>query len=728
VRLVDLSCDVAGRFAAKLFAMAGWEVVRPIEERSGGIQDGLLTTYLDAHKTILPRFSPNDLDELLAGAELIFTSFDRGHWQGFAGLAMKLPQACSRITTSTYGTTGLYASWRGGPLAEWAAGGYFAITGEPDREPLIGPETLCGYVAGYTAAIAAEAALRLSRRTGSGCEVDISTMEAMLCVHQSTFSRVAAGLGRQRTGRYTETYPLVVRPCADGYVSLGVVTDEEFDRLAIAFGRPDLPMDERFATARARGANRDALDEELARFLIRHSAEEVVAILEEHAIAAGKVADCLELIDNPQLAYRAYWERTRDGAMMPGNPIPAARPFGGAPAAGTVGDREGALPLTGTVVLDFTAFWAGPSATRCLADLGATVIKVERPGSRVDLDDQLDDPAAVVQHLYHCKMNRHKRSLVVDLGSLEGQQAVLRLARKADVVVENFRPGVADRLGIGAEALGAANPYLVYVSLSGFGSAGPWAGKGSYGPTIEATSSIEARTGYCGGEPLRLGHTLPDGVGGLAGALAAMRGLRERDEQGRGGWVDVSQLEAYAAISGEEILAASRLRASPPRIGNRSRGGAIQGAFPCRGDDEWIAMRLTDGDDVQCFAELAEMPKLEELAVCDPRDDDAIERLIANYSTNWDKRELARLLQGAGLEAFAILKPEDLLADTHLADRGFFVKVEAGERVIPLPGTPFRSEPRLANADGQAPRFGEHTTAIMAAKDVPNRSEIAKAR
>ena len=252
MKVVVCSTDTAGRFAAKLLAMSGAQVVRP-----GRPGSTALDRYLDAHT----HGDPRPAAELVEGADVVFTTFDRGAYVGAgADPAIRAPDPpWVEITTSSYGVTGPYAGRRGGPLADWAAGGYLAITGWPDREPLAGPEHLCGYVAGYTAAIAAEAAVVERARTGRGRHVDVSTMEAMLNVHQSTFSRLAAGIVRERTGRYTEVYPLVVRPCRDGHVSLGVVTDAEFDRLAIAVGRADLAADPRFADGAARlGAPRRA--------------------------------------------------------------------------------------------------------------------------------------------------------------------------------------------------------------------------------------------------------------------------------------------------------------------------------------------------------------------------------------------------------------------------------------------------------------------------------------
>ena len=158
----------------------------------------------------------------------------------------------------------------------------------------------------------------------------------------------------------------------------------------------------------------------------------------------------------------------------------------------------------------------------------------------------------------------------------EGQEVARRLVAAADVVVENNRPGVMDGFGLGPGELCASNPRLVYISLSGYGSTGPWADRRSYGPAIEAASSVEGRTGYQGGEPLRLGHPLPDGVGGLAGAYATLRGLRERETSGLGGWFDISQLETYVAISGEDFVEGRPV----PRIGNQSRRGRVRVCIP----------------------------------------------------------------------------------------------------------------------------------------------------
>ena len=277
------------------------------------------------------------LEELVRASDVVVTSFDRGHYLGplDADGVRTLNAEVVHVTTSSFGTTGPAAAWRGGSLAEWAAGGYLYITGDPSREPLCGPEHLCGYVGGYTAAIAVQAGSILRKRTGRGSHIDVSVMAAMLSMHQSTFSRLGVGIVRQRTGRYTEVYPLTVLPCRDGYVSLGSALDEEFDRLALAVGMPEILGDPRFADPAARAQHRDDLDALLVPWLAEREAAQVVEIVQAAGLPCAKVATPTEVLANPQLDARGYWEYvTVDGVRgrMPGSPVLPAKAAEAAPS------------------------------------------------------------------------------------------------------------------------------------------------------------------------------------------------------------------------------------------------------------------------------------------------------------------------------------------------------------------------------------------------------------
>ena len=708
---LDLSCDVAGRFAARLFAWGGTRVVRVAPDLA---EPESLTLYLDSGKE---RASADELPALLAQCDLVFTSSDQGAYLGFADVSA-VPDRCIHVTTSSYGATGPYAAWRGGSMADWAAGGYLYITGDPSREPLAGPENCCAYAAGYTAAFGAEAALIGRKRAGDdggqGRHLDISTMESMLLLHQSTFARTQAGDVRRRTGRYTEVYPLTVLPCRTGHVSLGVVSDAEFDKMAIAMGHPEWTADPRFVPREVRWEHRDAMDAALSEFLLQHDADAVVALLQEGGVACAKVAGAGDIADNPQLAHRGYWESVPGGGVMPGYPLRVFRAFEGGPAkAIPLAPANAHLPLAGIKVLDFTIFWAGPSAARTLADLGADVVWVEQPGSREDTELEpgaAASPYDLMQNLYATKMYRGKRSIHLDLTRPDDRNVAHALAHEADVVLENYRPGVAAKLGVGPEELAKINPGLVYVSLSGWGASGPWADWRSYGPSIEAASSIEGRTGYRaddgGGDPLRLGHAFPDATGGLAGALAALRGLRQRLDGAPGGWFDVSQLEVYAALAGEGILEATRHGRGIELVGNRSRLGAFQGVFPCRGEDQWIAIRLGGANDIARFGQAA---GIDSALFADP---DRAEAATAAFTLLHDKAELTARLQALGLEAFPALDALELLADPHLAARGYFLDVPAGNRICKVPGTPLVASPPIADATHPAPRPGQHSQEI----------------
>ena len=305
---------------------------------------------------------------LLKGADVVFSTFDAGRRAGFTA-DVNVPDQCVEVMTSTFGASGPYSVLRGGPLAAWAAGGYLAITGEPDREPLIGPEYACEYVNGYAAALAAEAGLQLRQRSGFGCRIDLSAMETMLMMHQTTFEGMALGEERRRTGRYYEVYPLVARPCRDGYVLLCVVTDEEYDRFLVAIDRLDMLADPRFATRDVVGTHRDEFDAAIAGFLEERTADEIVRQLAANGVVAAKVAEVADVVSNPQLAHRKF---LTDG--VPGNPVSPPRVFatdGDVVPRARLSGRSQGRPLDGVVVIDFTVFWAGPIATHLLSDLGA---------------------------------------------------------------------------------------------------------------------------------------------------------------------------------------------------------------------------------------------------------------------------------------------------------------------------------------------------------------------
>jgi formyl-CoA transferase/CoA:oxalate CoA-transferase len=203
--------------------------------------------------------------------------------------------------------------------------------------------------------------------------------------------------------------------------------------------------------------------------------------------------------------------------------------------------RDGTA-LGDLLVLDLTRILSGPFATMTLADLGADVIKIEQPGTGDDTR-QWGPPFQGDEAAYFLSVNRNKRSLAVDLKSPEGLAAVRQLALKADVLVENFRPGTAARLGLGYEELSRDNPGLVYASISGYGQTGPDAHRAGYDAIAQARSGIMSVTGEADGPPVRVGVSSADLVAGMWATIGILAALHEKQRTGTGQWVDISLLD-----------------------------------------------------------------------------------------------------------------------------------------------------------------------------------------
>lgn len=225
------------------------------------------------------------------------------------------------------------------------------------------------------------------------------------------------------------------------------------------------------------------------------------------------------------------------------------------------------MPLSGYTILDLSVMTAGPVGTMLLGDMGANVIKVEEP-ARGDLARDLGNQFVNGESVQFMSQNRNKRSLRLDLKSAQGKAVFLRLAKSADVIVENFRPGTVDRLGIGYEAVRAINPQIVYASASAFGQTGPYAAWPANDPIVQAVAGLMDMTGEAGGLPVRLGAPLPDFGAAAMMALGITTALLHRERTGEGQRIDTSLLGAalFSTIprDGETI----RSGKAPSRLGS----------------------------------------------------------------------------------------------------------------------------------------------------------------
>ncbi len=248
-------------------------------------------------------------------------------------------------------------------------------------------------------------------------------------------------------------------------------------------------------------------------------------------------------------------------------------------------------PLAGIRVLDLTWVLAGPYAAMILCDLGAEVVKVERP-PHGDVA-RTTGPFVNNQSMYFQSVNRGKRSISIDLRSEEGRDLFLRLVDEADVVMENFTPGVMDKLGIGPEALLERNPRLIFASTSGFGQTGPWRDKPALDIIVQGMGGVMSITGYPDEPPARPGTSIGDICGGLYTAVGILAALREREQSGQGQSVDISMLDCQIAILENAVARYFATGEEPGPLGTRHPSATPFQAFPTA--DGWIVVALSWG-------------------------------------------------------------------------------------------------------------------------------------
>lgn len=374
------------------------------------------------------------------------------------------------------------------------------------------------------------------------------------------------------------------------------------------------------------------------------------------------------------------------------------------------------LPLSGITVLDLSRVLSGPFCTMQLADMGARVIKVEQPG-RGDDTRAWGPPFLGEESAYYLSINRNKESLSLDLKNPDVRAVIDALLDRSDVLVENFRPGTIERLGLAYEQVREQHPRLIYCSISGFGQTGPRRDAPGYDSVVQAEGGLMSVTGHEELPPVRLGVAIGDMAAGLYAAFAIVTAVLARAESGRGQFIDVGMLDSVASLLTYQAGLFFADGTVPKRMGNRHPTIAPYDTFPSAGGDFVLAV----GNDEQ-WQRLCRVLRLDDLA--------ADERFTTNRSRvqNYDvlrprlievfahmRRELClRTLLDAGVPCGAVRTIPEVLADPQLAARDMIVPLQhesAGDiRVLGIP-------PKLSDTPGQIrtppPRLGEHTEAIL---------------
>ncbi|MBW2280865.1 MAG: CoA transferase [Deltaproteobacteria bacterium] len=384
--------------------------------------------------------------------------------------------------------------------------------------------------------------------------------------------------------------------------------------------------------------------------------------------------------------------------------------------------RNGAQgPLAGVRVVDMTWAWAGPHGTQLLALLGAEVIKVE---SHARLDHSRmrslmggamktgPDGSPIFNDL-----NANKLSLTLDLRKDAARDLLRRLVSVSDVLAQNMRPGVLERLGLSYEELTRFKSDLIMLSSSAVGSTGPERLYAGYAPTFASLSGIADVTGYPDGPPQPLSGSVDLRVG-TAGAFAVVAALYRRRQTGEGQHIDLSSTEVMTSMMGEAFMELSMTGRVPGRNGNRHDVMAPHGCYPCAGEDQWVSIAIGSDEEWTALKAALGDPGLEAEAYAGPaerwQNQESLDPIIERWTRQRPLGDAVDQLQAAGVPAMRVHLEDSIASDPHVVARGYFQELEhpvLGRRLVG--GAPWTFSEDDVGVHRPAPLLGQHNEAVL---------------
>jgi benzylsuccinate CoA-transferase BbsF subunit len=391
--------------------------------------------------------------------------------------------------------------------------------------------------------------------------------------------------------------------------------------------------------------------------------------------------------------------------------------------------------LEGIRVADFGWVWAAPYATLLLSFLGAEIIKIEsrkrvdqtRHGS-ITMGEDFDNFNASPTFN---NANLNKKSVSIDLSNTQGAELAKRIIVKSDLVVENMRPGVMDKLGLGYDELVKIKPNIIMLSASGFGSSGPYGAYAGFAPIFASFGGLAYLTGYEDGEPNTMSGVVDLRVGTMS-AFAILAALIHRQKTGEGQYIDISSSECVSALVGSELMEYTMNKKSPLRCGNQDSIMAPHNCYRCKGDDKWVSIAVGTDEEWKALCEAMGNPEWAEDEIFSSvygrwENRVKLDKFIAEWTINYTHYEIMTLLQSAGVAAAPSLCAEEILSDPHVKARGKVAEVEhplmGKKKVI---GPPWKLSETPAKINKASPLLGEHNEEIFGSLLGMPKEEIEK--
>lgn len=676
------------------------------------------------------------------------------------------------VSITPFGQSGPYSQFEGTDIALQAMGAHMAVTGERERSPLsMGVEVAYRH-GGAEAAAATMLALFSRQRTGSGQHVDVSIQQCVIwTLLNSTMTPQLLNRDDERGGslrkeRGRDLLTRVVWACKDGIVHFvpigggGGKARSASYRKFVAWMEEDGLGDPVLTARDWNGKDLHSVTQaEYDQLVVRFDAflrTKTIAELYDRAVRErlllAPITRVPDLLDSEQLSQRAAFGPVEvDGrkallpgrfAVLSGTPLnqPAEAPAPGQHSAAWLSDsrparasaRRPAPPartsgrsssvFAGVKVADFAWAAAGPIITKCLADHGATVVRVEsttHPDS-IRLGGPFKDGIPGVNRSgFYADFNTSKQSIVLDMTTESGRAIARRLVDWADVLTESYTPGVMTRFGLGYEQLREQRPDLVMLSTCMQGQDGPYKNYAGYGGQGAAIAGLHYVTGWPDLDPAGPKGAYTDAITPRFGIAALVAALAYRDRTGRGQHIDLSQIEASLQFLSPEILDYQTTGTVAGPMGNRSRVYAPHGSYPCEGEDRWVAIGIETDEQFQALARVigAETwladPQLRTVAGRLARPDE-LDAVVSAWTSRRSASEAMHQLQRAGVPAGAVQRPSDLFRDPQLAHRGHFWELEHPELGTCLyNGASFHLSETPARPTSSAPLLGAHTRSVL---------------
>lgn len=705
-----------------------------------------------------------EFERLARGADFVIESAPPSRLDeagfGFARLR-ELSARVVSVQITPFGVDGPYADWPASDLTIAALGGPMSLQGTPERAPVRVSVPQAWRHAGAEAAAAALIGHARMVRTCEAQRVDVSAQAAMTWTMMNGMGAAAVHEDYRRMGSLLQlgvvTLPCVFA-CKDGWVVAATSGNALplMIRWMIDTGSLDASWaDEDWTTYASRllagqpvSKRPDEITGATVGFLAAKNKAELLQQGLERGVTVAPVNTVDDLLAFPHLTERGAWCEVElpDGrrARGPGafasasaTPVGPRRPSprldehgdairaelaAGPRAVDPLPMPDGALPFEGLKVADLTWVVAGPATTRTLADWGADVVRVEcegRPCAARLAGPYKDGVPGINRSHFFGDYNAGKRGIALDLKKPEGIAIVKRLIAWADVYIENFRPGVVDRLGIGYEQARALNPAIVMLSTSLMGSRGPASHLAGFGYHAGAIAGFYEVTGWPDLPPDGPWLAYTDTVAPRFQAAALLAALDHCRRTGQGQHLELAQLETALQFLAPEILAVEAGAAAPTRRGNRAADAGPQGAYPCAGDDRWCAIAVETDAQWRALRTALGDPAWARDAKLDAAAGrlaahDAIDDGIRAWTRERDPFEVMQTLVAAGVPAGVVQRSSDLIVDPQYRHRGFWREHEHPEiGRVPYAGPAARIAGCPAGARARDPLFNEHTVEVL---------------